>query len=156
MDLLLLDIHGPVYWAMKFALNALALMAGAHFLDGVKIDDFVRAMIVAILLAVLNATLGNVLDFITTPLRFLTLGLFSFVVDAGLLLVAAYFLKGFHCKFINVIMFNFSHDVFKTEQISQNRENNTFYVFSTFSKCEIVYVRFSITNESKYQLFIYF
>ncbi|MBV6653163.1 MAG: phage holin family protein [Mameliella sp.] len=96
MDLLLLDIHGPVYWAMKFALNALALMAGAHFLDGVKIDDFVRAMIVAILLAVLNATLGNVLDFITTPLRFLTLGLFSFVVDAGLLLVAAYFLKGFH------------------------------------------------------------
>lgn len=96
MELLLLDAHGPSYWALKFILNALALMAGAHFLNGVRIDDFVRAMLVAIVLAVLNATLGGVLDFITTPLRYLTLGLFSFVVDGALLLIAAYFLKGFH------------------------------------------------------------
>lgn len=91
----MLDASGPAYWALKFLLNALALMAGAHFLKGVRIDDFVRAMLVAILLSVLNATLGSVLDFITTPLRYLTLGLFSFVVDAALLLLAAHFLKGF-------------------------------------------------------------
>ena len=80
---------------IKVLLNALALMAGAYFLKGVHIQDFTRALIVAVLLALLNATLGGFLDFITTPLRFITLGLFSFVVDAILLLIASYFLKGF-------------------------------------------------------------
>lgn len=94
MELLLLESDlGTML--IKVLLNALALMAGAHFLKGVQVQDFTRALIVAVLLALLNATLGGVLDFITTPLRFITLGLFSFVVDAILLLVASYFLKGF-------------------------------------------------------------
>jgi putative membrane protein len=97
MELLLLDSDlGNML--IKTLLNALALMAGAHFLKGVDIQDFTRALIVAVLLAILNATLGEVLDFITTPLRFITLGLFSFVVDAILLMIASHFLKGFKIK----------------------------------------------------------
>ena len=80
---------------LKVVLNALTLMAGTYFLKGVEIEDFTRAMIVAVLLAFLNATLGSFLDFISIPLRFLTLGLFSFVVDAAMLLLAAHFLRGF-------------------------------------------------------------
>ncbi|TXB64148.1 phage holin family protein [Phaeodactylibacter luteus] len=80
---------------LTLLINAVALMAGAHLLKGVDVEDFARALIVAVALALLNATLGNILDFITTPLRFLTLGLFSFVVDGAMLLIAAYFLKGF-------------------------------------------------------------
>ncbi|MCG8331966.1 MAG: phage holin family protein [Chitinophagales bacterium] len=80
---------------LKVVLNALTLMAGTYFLKGVEIEDFTRAVIVAVLLAFLNATLGSFLDFISIPLRFLTLGLFSFVVDAAMLLLAAHFLRGF-------------------------------------------------------------
>ncbi len=96
MDTLLLDsgLLGN-NWILRTLLSALALMAGAHFLKGVKIEDFVRALLIAIVLSLLNATLGSVLDFLTTPLRWLTLGLFAFVVDAALLLLAAHFLKGF-------------------------------------------------------------
>jgi putative membrane protein len=38
------------------------------------------------------------LDFVTTPLRWLTLGLFSIIVDAVVLMIAAHFLKGFTIK----------------------------------------------------------
>lgn len=97
MELLLLDAGlGSVgEMIIKVLLNALALMAGAHLLRGVQVEDFTRAVIIAVVLSFLNATLGAFLDFITTPLRYLTLGLFAFVVDAAILLLAAYFLKGF-------------------------------------------------------------
>lgn len=77
---------------------SLVLMGAAYLLNGVVIEDFTRAIIVAILLAILNATLGRFLDFVTTPLRWITLGLFSLVVDAVILMTAAYFLKGFTIK----------------------------------------------------------
>lgn len=78
--------------------NALALMAAAYVLSGVTISDFTRAVLLAVVLALLNSTLGAVLDFISTPLRWLTLGLFSIVVDAVVLKVADYFMKGFTIK----------------------------------------------------------
>ena len=79
MEILLLDagLGGLGEMIIKVLLNALALMAGAHLLKGVVIEDFTRAVIIAVILSFLNATLGAFLDFITTPLRFLTLGLFA-------------------------------------------------------------------------------
>lgn len=97
MEIILLDagLGGLGEMIIKVVINALALMLGAHLLKGVQVEDFTRAVVIAIVLSLLNATLGSFLDFITTPLRFLTLGLFAFVVDAAMLLLAAYFLKGF-------------------------------------------------------------
>ena len=97
MDFLLLLDIGPFStdWIIRILANAVALAVGARLLKGVVVEDFVRALLVAVVLSLLNATLGNILDFITMPLRFLTLGLFSFVVDAAILLLAAYFIKSF-------------------------------------------------------------
>lgn len=97
MEIILLDagLGGLGEMIVKVMINALALMLGAHLLKGVQVEDFTRAVVIAVVLSLLNATLGSFLDFITTPLRFLTLGLFAFVVDAAMLLLAAYFLKGF-------------------------------------------------------------
>lgn len=83
---------------LSWIINALVLMGAAYLLKGVQIQDFVRALIVAAVLAVLNMTLGAVLDFFTTPIRWITLGLFSLVVDAVVIMVADYFLKGFTVK----------------------------------------------------------
>ncbi len=74
--------------------NALAVWIGAHFLRGVKVTDFYRALVIGLVVALLNATLGAFLDWISTPVRWITLGLFSLVVDAIVLMVADYFLKG--------------------------------------------------------------
>lgn len=85
-------------WIIRILINAVALMAAAYVLSGVSITDFTRAVILAVVLALLNATLGSVLDFVSTPLRWLTLGLFSIVVDAVVLKVADHFMKGFTIK----------------------------------------------------------
>ncbi|MCB0571290.1 MAG: phage holin family protein, partial [Phaeodactylibacter sp.] len=97
MDILLLDaMYGSLGEAIiKILLTALALMGGAYLLKGVEVEDFSRALIVALVLSFLNSTLGSFLQWITTPLRFLTLGLFTFVVNAALLMLAAHFMKGF-------------------------------------------------------------
>lgn len=85
-------------YLVKTLVMAAVLMGAAYLLDGVKVEDFTRAVIVALVLSFLNATLGNILDFITTPLRWLTLGFFSLVVDAVVLMATAHFLKGFTIK----------------------------------------------------------
>ena len=76
-------------------INALAVLLGAYLLSGVTIKSNVEAVIVAIVLALLNVTVGAVLDFLATPITWLTLGLFSLVIDAIIIKIADYFLKGF-------------------------------------------------------------
>lgn len=100
MDIVLLGaIFGSLGEAvLKILINAAALMIGAYLLKGVEIQDFVRALLIALVLALLNATLGTALHWITTPLRWLTLGLFAFVVNAALLLLTAHFMRGFNIR----------------------------------------------------------
>jgi putative membrane protein len=78
--------------------NAVAVWAGAQFLRGVQVTDFPRALIIGLVIALLNASIGSFLDWISTPVRWITLGLFSLVVDAIILLIADYFLKGLKIK----------------------------------------------------------
>jgi len=75
-------------------LNAVAVYVGAQVLRGVEVDDFLRALLIGLVVGFLNWSLGGILDFITAPLNWITLGLFAFIVDAIVLMVADYFLKG--------------------------------------------------------------
>lgn len=95
LTLLLVAQGGLIGFVINTLILALVLMGAAYLLSGVTIEDYTRAIIVAVILAILNATLGWFLDFMTTPLRWITLGLFSLVVDAIVLMIAAYFIKGF-------------------------------------------------------------
>ena len=74
--------------------NALAVWIGARILEGVEVEDFTRSVIVAVIVAVLNATIGKILGFFLAPLNWLTLGLFTWVINGIVLLIAAHFMKG--------------------------------------------------------------
>lgn len=76
--------------------SALAFFLGAKLLDGVKVKGFMEAIIVAIVIAILNVTLGVVLKIVT--LGILSIGVFTLLLDAILIQVADYFLKGFQVK----------------------------------------------------------
>jgi len=78
-----------------FIVNFLGVLLGAHYLKRVHLESFQKGLVVALVLALLNVTLGAVLDFLTTPFRWITLGLFSLVVDAIVILVADKFMKDF-------------------------------------------------------------
>ncbi len=84
--------------AVKILLNAVALFLASYIFRRVEVEDFGGALLVALVLAILNATLGAILDLLAFPLRILTFGLFNFVIDALVLLVAARFVKGFRIK----------------------------------------------------------
>lgn len=79
---------------IKLLVNAVSLFVAAKFLDGVQLKGFGTAAVVAIVLAVLNVTLGTYLDDLTG----FTVGILSFVVDGIVLLVASWLLDGFKIK----------------------------------------------------------
>ena len=63
-------------------------------LSGVQIDGFSTALVFAIVLGVLNLIVTPVLKILGLPLTILTLGLFSLVINALVILLADYFIDG--------------------------------------------------------------
>lgn len=98
---------------IQIILNALALLIGASLIRGVQVKNFISAIIVAVILAILNATLGAFMDYISAPLRWLTLGFFSFVVDAIVILLTAHYMKNFRVDgFISAVYLAIALSVF--------------------------------------------
>jgi putative membrane protein len=66
-------------------ISALSLLITAHLIDGFELTGVKSAVLAAIALGLVNATIRPVLSFLTFPIRFLTLGAFSFVINALML-----------------------------------------------------------------------
>ncbi len=81
---------------LKLILSALAVLILAKILPGVEVDDYGSALIVAAVLAVLNAIVKPLLVILTLPATLLTLGLFLLVINAAIILLADYFIPGFN------------------------------------------------------------
>lgn len=80
---------------LNWLLSALAIIVAAYLLPGVKVDSFVTALVVAVVLGVINAFLKPILLFLTLPITILTLGLFSLVINALLVMLSAAIVPGF-------------------------------------------------------------
>ncbi|MDB5254319.1 MAG: rane protein of unknown function [Parcubacteria group bacterium] len=75
--------------------SALAIGVAAYLLPGVYVDGIVAALVLAVVLGAINAFLRPVLILLTLPLNIFTLGLFTFVLNAVLVLLAAAIVPGF-------------------------------------------------------------
>jgi putative membrane protein len=80
---------------LRWLISAVSLLVVAKFVSGFHLRGFVAALLAAVVVGFVNATLGAVLKFLTFPLTVLTLGLFLIVVNAILLKVAAAVTPGF-------------------------------------------------------------
>ncbi len=84
---------------MKFILNllvsGLAVLISAYILPGIAVDSFWTAIVVSVILGVANAILKPILIILTLPITILTLGLFTFVINAVLVLFVAAIIPGF-------------------------------------------------------------
>ena len=83
---------------VRWIVSAATLMVVAHFVSGFYVRNFTAALIAALVIGLVNATLGTLLKVLTFPLTILTLGLFLIVVNAAMLKVAAYFTPGFEVR----------------------------------------------------------
>jgi putative membrane protein len=80
---------------IRLLINALIILLIAAYLPGFHIASFFTAIIVAIVLGIINVTLKPLLIILTLPINILSLGLFTFVINALLLLLTASVIKGF-------------------------------------------------------------
>ncbi len=78
--------------------NAVLLFLVGRLVDGIEVRDGKSAIFGAIVLGVANASLKKVLILLTLPITFITFGLFVFVINALMLMLAAAFVDGFEVK----------------------------------------------------------
>ncbi|MDO8885713.1 phage holin family protein [Candidatus Oleimmundimicrobium sp.] len=85
----------------RLIIMALTILAVAYILPGIVISEgltfegFLTALIAAFILGVVNAVLGPILKTLTLPINILTLGLFTFVINAFMLVIVAWVIPGF-------------------------------------------------------------
>ena len=65
-----------------------------HRLPGFHVDGFMTALLAALILGVVNATIGLLIKILAFPITLLTLGLFSFVINAVLIQLVAFITPG--------------------------------------------------------------
>ncbi|HVK50031.1 MAG TPA: phage holin family protein [Pseudobacter sp.] len=80
---------------MRVVVTSVIAFGLSYILSGVHIDTFWTAIIVAIVLAILNAILKPILILLTFPITLLTFGLFLFVINACIILLAEKVVPGF-------------------------------------------------------------
>jgi len=83
-------------WIINILITAAAFFIGAKLLPGVTISDVLQAVVVALVIAVLDFTLGTFLKIVS--LGILALGIFNWLLNAILIQVADFFLPKFKVK----------------------------------------------------------
>jgi putative membrane protein len=74
---------------LRWLILTIAIMAAAYLFPGIHISGFGSALFAALVLGVLNAFFRPVLLILTLPINVLSLGLFTFVINAVLLLMTS-------------------------------------------------------------------
>lgn len=80
---------------INWVVSGLAVVLSAYLLPGVRLSGFFAALVTAAVLGLINAFVKPVLSLLTLPLTILTLGLFSLVLNALLIMLAAKLVPGF-------------------------------------------------------------
>jgi putative membrane protein len=80
---------------LRLLVTALVAFALAQLLKGIHVDTYWTALVFALVLAILNVLVKPILIILTLPLTIVTLGLFLFVVNTLVVLLASRFVDGF-------------------------------------------------------------
>jgi putative membrane protein len=94
-------------WLIRILVCAVNVFILAYILPGIEIKDMFTALIVAVVLSFLDAIIKPLLVLLTLPATLLTLGLFLFVINAGIILLDAHFVHGFKVQsFWHALLFS--------------------------------------------------
>lgn len=85
-------MHGIL---IRWLVLTASILATSYLLDGIYVSGFFSAFFAAAILGIFNAIFRPILFILTLPITILTLGLFTFVLNALLLLMVAGMISGF-------------------------------------------------------------
>ncbi len=80
---------------VNWIVSAMVIFSIAYILPGTTVVDFTAALVVALVLGIINALLKPVLLILTLPINILTLGLFTFILNALLIILVSNIVPGF-------------------------------------------------------------
>lgn len=83
---------------LSWAATAAALLIGDRLMSGVFVGGVIPALVAAAVLGLVNVTIKPILFILTLPITFVTLGLFSFVINALMLGLVGWVVDGFEVR----------------------------------------------------------
>ncbi len=92
---------------LKWFLSAFAILLAAYLIPGISVANLWIALVLVLVLALFNISLRPILIFLTLPINILTFGLFSFVINALIILFCSTFIKDFYVEgFLSALAFS--------------------------------------------------
>ena len=96
-----------MYILLKWFIATAAIIITGLIIPGITVASLWTALWLALFLGLLNVTLKPVLIFLTLPINIVTLGLFVFVINAAIILLASTVIKGFQVEgFLAALLFS--------------------------------------------------
>jgi putative membrane protein len=83
---------------VQWLLSAAALLVVSNLVRGFDVQGLGPALVAALVIGLLNATVGFFLKVVTFPISILTLGLFLLVINGLMIMMASSFVRGFHVR----------------------------------------------------------
>jgi len=80
---------------VRWLILTAAIMVASYLIQGIEVNGFFSAFFAAAILGVLNVFFRPILFILTLPINILTLGFFTFVINAVLLKMASGVISGF-------------------------------------------------------------
>ncbi|MBU0986409.1 MAG: phage holin family protein [Proteobacteria bacterium] len=80
---------------IRWLILTFAIIITSYLLEGIRVSGFLSAFFAAAILGVLNAFFRPILFILTLPLNIMTLGLFTFVINAIMLMMVSGVISGF-------------------------------------------------------------
>lgn len=81
---------------LRWLILTIAILFASYVLNGIQVSGFLAAFFAAAILGILNAFFRPVLLILTLPINVLSLGLFTFIINALMLKMASGLISGFH------------------------------------------------------------
>jgi putative membrane protein len=84
-----------IHWLIHWFLSGVALLIVAAIIPGIQVDGFGPALIAALVIGLVGATVGLLLKLVLLPFIILTLGLVYFLINGAMLKLASELVPGF-------------------------------------------------------------
>jgi len=83
---------------LRWFILTFAIVVTSYLLDGIQVSSFFSAVFAAAMLGILNAVFRPIFIIVTLPINILSLGLFTFVINALLLMMVSGIISGFDVR----------------------------------------------------------
>lgn len=87
-----------MYTIIRWILSALLVIFIAWIVPGITISNFISALFVVVIIALINIFIRPLVEVISLPINFLTLGIFGLIINALLFMLAGKIAPGFQIE----------------------------------------------------------